>query len=240
MDVDAMVQEVKQINLTGDHQAVCDASSPEARLVAHSAPPFNGVQTFLKTHSAVIAGSAVVKALMPSTWEPSDIDIFYTAGRQGESLLKELVSLGWVATSLTGSTYQWCIPHRILEAREMTHSGMRISVVCMCHSPESLIDTLRSAFDFDSVAVCYDGERIHMNPRMKEEDFYGGLWTYNIQGLIYAMGIVDHRHHIVVPAGVFRFFTHVRSRLDKYAKRGVRIVNGYAILLYINRARLKT
>ncbi len=231
MDIDRLTDDIKNLEIATQH-----GTTPEARLLAYCQtypPPFDKTSQLIKRFEALIAGSAVVKALIPSSWQPSDIDIFCNEGSSTKGLIQLFLYLGWKEEAFSGSSYNWCTPNCIVEVRELSHSNFRINVVVLTNhydNLKSLISTIHSTFDLDGCAVCYDGERIHMNPLMKASDFYCGLWTYNFQGLCYALQAAK------IPKGrkdyekVLAFFERVQRRFEKYSQRGIRVVNGFELL----------
>jgi len=233
MDVDDLAHQINKLEIVTH-----DGTTPEGRLLAYCQtypPPFDRTSHLLISFHAVIAGSAVVKALLPSSWQPSDIDLFCPE-RSTEALTQLLLRSGWKEEAFSGSSYNWCTPNCITEVRALSHSNFRISVVTL-HiidgNTKSLLSTIHSTFDLDGCAVCYDGERIHMNPLMKTSDFYAGLWTYNSQGLCYALRAVKSARGTRDYEKVMDFFCRVQRRCAKYAHRGIRVINGFEILSLI-------
>ncbi len=237
MDIDTIARQIQNLNLEQQPR-----TNAEVRLLEYCRklpPPFDNIGPVLKANNAVIAGSAVVHALRPGPWTSNDIDIF--CPEAFVLPLEYLLSKNhWKAEWFFTYTYTWFVDGAVSHAQVYSsHNGGRINIISLfdVNTAPEVIQKIQETFDLDGCAVCYDGDRIHMNPRMKVDDFLNDLWTYNLQGLASAIDLVENR--IPVPIGCYKdwlprylnvFFHRARDRIQKYSARGIRVVNGFEIL----------
>ncbi len=241
MDIDTIAQQIQNLNL----EQQPPRTNAEVRLLEYCRklpPPFDNIGPVLKANNAVIAGSAVVHALMPALdVNPNDIDIFCPNSSTGP--LRYLLSdKYWKYQEFPTQNYTWFVDGAVSQAQVYcSSSNDRINIISLfdVNTAPEVILKIQETFDLDGCAVCYDGARIHMNPHMKPDDFMNGLWTYNLRGLVSAIKIAQNinwqpTRDVDSSTGWDRklsiYFARVTDRIRKYSCRGIRVVNGFEIL----------
>jgi len=240
MDIDAITHQVEHLNL--DPRLPTDAERRMLEYCRILPPPFDNIGPVLQAHKAVIAGSAVVHALLPAlNVNPNDIDIFCPEDSVLPLQAALLSTKYWQRQWFPTDTYTWFVDGVVSHAQVYRASEGRINIISLFQvkTADEVMQKIQETFDLDGCAVCYDGVRIHMNPHMKNEDFANGLWTYNLAGLVHAMKMVQHikwQPELDADSStgwarkLIVYFARIRERIQKYSLRGIRLVNGLEIL----------